>query len=110
MKIIIIAMLKLISPTTSLYARKVLIVLSAKRIPVKLIAEVPWDSTIQTPKHNPLEKLPVLTLKNFSSVYESHYILEYIETKFLGKTLYPFSKYKREALRQESRSGCRRDV
>ena len=75
-------MLKLISATPSLYTRKLLIVLCEKSIPVELITEVPSDSTAQTPKHNPLEKLPVLILEDISSVYESHYILEYIETKF----------------------------
>ena len=37
--------------------------------------------------HNPLEKLPVLILEDGSSVYESHYILEYIEAKFPGTPL-----------------------
>ena len=76
-------MLKLISATPSPYARKARILFSKKkRIPFELITEVPSDSTAQTPKHNPLEKLPVLILEDISSVYESHYILEYIETKF----------------------------
>lgn len=38
---------------------KYLLFFLKKRIPVELITEVPWSSTIQTPKHNPLEKLPV---------------------------------------------------
>lgn len=37
------------------------------------------------PQYNPLEKLPVLILEDGSSIYESHYILEYIEAKFPGK-------------------------
>ncbi|MGI4941984.1 MAG: glutathione S-transferase C-terminal domain-containing protein, partial [Janthinobacterium lividum] len=43
--------------------------------------EVPWDSTTQTPRHNPLEKLPVLLLEDGGSVYESRFILEWIEAK-----------------------------
>lgn len=78
-------MLKLISATPSPYARKVRIVLAEKGIPFELITEVPWDKTTKTPQHNPLEKLPVLILEDGSSVYESHYILEYIEAKFPGK-------------------------
>ncbi|KUJ24607.1 glutathione S-transferase domain-containing protein [Mollisia scopiformis] len=78
-------MFKLISATPSPYARKVRIVLAEKGIPFELITEVPWDNTTKTPQHNPLEKLPVLILEDGSSVYESHYILEYIEAKFLGK-------------------------
>ncbi|CZR55564.1 uncharacterized protein PAC_05452 [Phialocephala subalpina] len=80
-------MLKLISATPSPYARKVRIVLAEKGIPFELITEVPWNSMTKTPLHNPLEKLPVLILEDGSSVYESHYILEYIEAKFPEKPL-----------------------
>jgi glutathione S-transferase len=48
-------------------------------------APVPWDSTTQTPAYNPLEKLPVLIADSTSppiSVYESHFILEWLETKY----------------------------
>ena len=75
-------MLRLISATPSPYARKVRIALAEKNIPFELLTEVPWDSTTQTPHYNPLEKLPVLILENGKSVYESHYILEFIETKY----------------------------
>jgi len=79
-------MLQLISATPSPYARKVRIILQEKNIPFELITEVPWDSTTATPRHNPLEKLPILILENGSSIYESHHILEYIETKFPDTT------------------------
>lgn len=72
-------MLQLISATPSPYARKVRIALAEKGIPFELLTEVPWDSTTATPRHNPLEKLPVLILENGSSVYESRFILEYLE-------------------------------
>jgi glutathione S-transferase len=75
-------MLTLISATPSPYARKVRIVLAEKAIPFTLKTEVPWDSTTETPQHNPLEKLPVLILEDGSSVYESHHILEFIEAKY----------------------------
>jgi len=99
-------MLKLISATPSPYARKVRIALLEKQIPFELITELPWNSTTQTPKYNPLEKLPVLIIPKPSttsngntngntngdsssetppiedSVYESRYILEYIELTY----------------------------
>ena len=76
-------MLKLISATPSPYARKVRITLHEKDIPFELLTEVPWDSTTQTPQYNPLEKLPVLIdEKSKTAVYESHFILEWIEAKF----------------------------
>lgn len=76
----------LISATPSPYARKVRITLQEKAIPFTLQTEVPWDSTTATPSYNPLEKLPVLILDDAekTSVYESSYILEYIEYKMKG--------------------------
>jgi glutathione S-transferase len=72
-------MYKLISATPSPYARKVRIALAEKGIPFELITEVPWDSTTATPRYNPLEKLPVLICPDGTSVYESRFILEYLE-------------------------------
>ena len=72
----------LISATPSPYARKVRIVLAEKGIPFTLQTEVPWDSDSQTPKYNPLEKLPVLINNETNeAVYESHFILEWLEVK-----------------------------
>ena len=82
-------MFKLISATPSPYARKVRIALAEKGLPFELITEVPWDSTTRTPAHNPLEKLPVLILADGSSVYESSYILEYLELKYPQVPLLP---------------------
>ncbi|KAJ9603445.1 hypothetical protein H2200_012223 [Cladophialophora chaetospira] len=79
--------LKLISATPSPYARKVRIALAEKSIPFELVTEVPWDRTTQTPQYNPLEKLPVLIdteaqTDEDRSVYESHFILDWVEHKF----------------------------
>jgi glutathione S-transferase len=82
-------MFKLISATPSPYARKVRIALAEKNLPFELITEVPWHAETQTPKHNPLEKLPVLILEDGSSVYESSYILEYLELKYPQVPLLP---------------------
>ena len=43
---------------------------------------LPWESSTQTPRHNPLEKLPVLIFPDGKAIYESHYILEYLEAKY----------------------------
>lgn len=82
-------MFKLISATPSPYARKVRIALAEKNIPFELMTEVPWDSTTVTPKYNPLEKLPILILDDGSSVYESDFILQYLELKFPRPPLLP---------------------
>ena len=74
-------MYRLISATPSTYARKVRIALAEKSIPFELVTEVPWNRTTITPRYNPLEKLPILLLENDDSIYESSYILEYLELK-----------------------------
>ena len=74
-------MYRLISATPSPYARKVRIALAEKSIPFELVTEVPWNRTTITPRYNPLEKLPILLLENDDSIYESSYILEYLELK-----------------------------
>ena len=82
-------MFKLISATPSPYARKVRIALIEKGLAFELITEVPWDSSTATPRYNPLEKLPVLILDDGSSVYESSYILDWLELKYPQTPLLP---------------------
>jgi glutathione S-transferase len=82
-------MYRLISATPSPYARKVRISLIEKGIPFELQTEVPWDSTTSTPQFNPLEKLPVLILPDGGSVYESSYILEWLEIRHPAVRLIP---------------------
>ena len=82
-------MYQLISATPSPYARKVRIQLAEKAIPFELITEVPWNSETQTPRWNPLEKLPVLICPNGESVFESRYINEWIEMKHPTPPLVP---------------------
>lgn len=112
------ARLKLISATPSPYARKVHIALHEKNIPSDLIMEVPWESATQTPRYNPLEKLPVLLITSSAesngnaangystnghsagdlgdfegakieqAVYGSSFILEWIEEKYTEPKLY----------------------
>jgi glutathione S-transferase len=93
-------MLKLISATPSPYARKVRIALAEKSIPFELLTEVPWDDTTATPKYNPLEKLPVLILDDGSSVYESRFILEWIEVKHPTPSMLPADEDERLAARK----------
>lgn len=81
---------ELISATPSPYARKVRIALQEKNLPFDLKTEVPWDNTTQTPQYNPLEKLPVLIFNDGRpAIYESHFILEWLETKYPEPSLLP---------------------
>ena len=84
-------MLQLISATPSPYARKVRIALAEKGLPFELLTEVPWHASTATPRHNPLEKLPVLILQDGGSVYESSFILQWLELKHPDPPLLPDS-------------------
>jgi glutathione S-transferase len=78
-------MLTLISATPSPYARKNRIAMIEKGIPFDLQSEIPWHSTTETPKYNPLEKLPILIFDDGRPpIYESWYIQEYIVQKYYG--------------------------
>ncbi len=81
--------MKLISATPSPYARKVRIALAEKSLPFELQTEVPWNEGTSLPQHNPLEKLPVLILDDGSTIWESSYILEWIERKHPHPPLLP---------------------
>ena len=79
-------MLTLISATPSPYARKNRIALLEKGIPFDLRSEIPWESSTETPKYNPLEKLPILLFDDGRApIYESWYIQEYIVQKYAEK-------------------------
>jgi glutathione S-transferase len=82
-------MYRLISATPSPYARKVRIALLEKGVPFELVTEVPWNADTATPRYNPLEKVPVLIAPNGESVFESRYVLEWIEVKHPDPPLAP---------------------
>jgi len=80
---------KVVSATPSPFARKVRIALFEKGLQFELITEVPWHSATITPKFNPLEKLPILILDDGSSVYESSFIIQYLELRHPEPPLIP---------------------
>lgn len=78
--------LTLISATPSPFARMNRIALTLKGIPFELQNEIPWQSATETPKYNPLEKLPILLLPDGRPpVYDSAHIQEYIVRKYADK-------------------------
>ncbi len=82
-------MYRLISATPSPYARKVRIALIEKCIPFTLQTEVPWHGDTATPAYNPLEKLPVLITGDGAGIYESRFILEWLEVMHPQPALLP---------------------
>ena len=81
--------MKLLSATPSPYARKVRIALAEKRLDFELVTEVPWNADTSTQLYNPLEKLPVLILNDGKTVFESDYILEWLEAMHPMPALVP---------------------
>ena len=81
--------MKLLSATPSPYARKVRITLAEKGLAFDLVTEVPWNTGTATPQYNPLEKIPVLILDDGTTVYESRFILEYLEIKYPDSPIFP---------------------
>ena len=82
-------MYRLISATPSPYARKVRIALLEKGIAFDLQTEVPWHADTATPAYNPLEKLPVLITADGTGIYESRFILEWLEVMHPEPPLLP---------------------
>lgn len=79
----------LISATPSPFARKVRISMMEKGIPFDLQNEVPWHADTRTTQFNPLEQLPVLIPDDGDPVYESTYIMDWLEQKFPEPSMLP---------------------
>ena len=87
-------MLKLISATPSPFARKVRVALMEKDIPFDLITVNPWNANERVHLHNPLGKIPVLITDPGKPIYESSYILDWLEVHFPEPSLIPKDKEK----------------
>lgn len=72
--------MQLIIAKPSPFARKVRIALREKDIPYEEVVSNPWNTDALAPTHNPLGKVPVLLLEDGSAIYESHVIVDYLET------------------------------
>ena len=81
--------MRLISATPSPYARKVRIALAEKGIPFELATEVPWNEDTSLPRHNPLEKLPVLIPERGEPLFGSSFIMEWLERRHPEPPLLP---------------------
>ncbi|KAL1606468.1 hypothetical protein SLS60_003872 [Paraconiothyrium brasiliense] len=78
--------LTLISATPSPFARMNRIAMTLKGIPFQLQNEIPWEKDTQTPKYNPLEKLPILLFPDGRPpVYDSAHIQEYLIQKYADR-------------------------
>jgi glutathione S-transferase len=70
---------KLINNGPSPYGRKVMIALREKDIPFEIEWDIPWHKDTTVHHYNPLQQLPILLGDDGEVVYESSYILAWLE-------------------------------
>lgn len=81
--------MKLINALSSPYGRKVAIALREKGIAHTVQYDVPWGEDTCTPLYSPLEQLPILILDSGDTVYDSSYILDWLELRYPNPPLLP---------------------
>ncbi len=81
--------IRLINALSSPYGRKVAIALKEKRIDFEVTYDVPWGEETCTPEYSPLEQLPILILDDGLTVYDSSYLLEWLEAHYPDTPLLP---------------------
>jgi glutathione S-transferase len=79
----------LINARPSPYGRKVAIALQEKGLDYEVIYDRPWNEGSCTPHYNPLEQLPILVSEDGENIYDSPYILEWLEARFPQPPLLP---------------------
>lgn len=81
--------MRLINAKPSPFGRKIMIALEEKGIPFELVWDIPWHADTSVAEHNPLEQLPILITDGGETVYESSYILEWLEHHYPTPPLVP---------------------
>lgn len=79
----------LVNARPSPFGRKVAIVLIEKGLAFETRYDVPWSEGTCTPQYSPLEQLPILIAGEGEHVYDSTFILEWLERRFPSPALLP---------------------
>ena len=79
----------LINARPSPYGRKAAIALIEKNIPYEVTYDMPWGEGTCTPEYSPLEQLPILILDSGKTVYDSSFILDWIDLVYPDPPLMP---------------------
>ena len=79
----------LINARPSPYGRKVAIALLEKGLDYEVRYDRPWNEGTQTPHYSPIEQLPILLTEKEGPVYDSPYILEWLEVRHPSPALVP---------------------
>lgn len=92
--------MKLIGSLGSPFVRKVRIVMAEKKLDYAFVLEDVWakDTTIQA--SNPLGKVPCLVMDDGGAMFDSHVIVEYLDT------LTPVSKLISASTRERAEVKC----
>ena len=80
---------KLINARPSPFGRKVAIALIEKGLDYTVQYDVPWGTGTCTPDYSPLEQLPILVTEAGENIYDSVYILDWLEAKYPQPALLP---------------------
>lgn len=81
--------LRLINALSSPYGRKVAIALKEKAIQFEVTFDVPWGNDTCVARYSPLEQLPILITDDGATVYDSSFILEWLEVQYPTPPLIP---------------------
>lgn len=79
----------LINAKPSPYGRKVAIAMLEKGIAFDVRYDVPWGNQTCTPEYSPLQQLPILITEQQEYIYDSAYILDWLEGRFPEPALLP---------------------
>lgn len=79
----------LINARPSPFGRKVAIVLREKGLSYDVHYDVPWGDATCTPEFSPLEQLPILITEGKEHIYDSAYILDWLEARYPQPALLP---------------------
>ena len=72
--------MKLLGSATSPYVRKVRIVMAEKKLDYQFVLENVWAEDTAISASNPLGKVPCLVMEAGEAVFDSHVIVEYLDT------------------------------
>jgi glutathione S-transferase len=72
--------MKLIGSNASPYVRKVRVVMAEKRLDYQFVQEDVWAADTTIAHSNPLGKVPCLVMEGGEAMFDSHVIVEYLDT------------------------------
>ncbi len=93
-------MYQLINAGPSPYGRKVAVALHEKGLAFETIYDLPWADAVKTREFSPLEQLPILLCDDGEVIYDSSFIVDWLEWTHPEPALMPASLPERIAARR----------